>query len=203
MYLASADPTDLKERHPSLNVVEDAQSVEAAAPDQASVAGRARPTVVTTHQDLGADELASLAAKQAAEAAAAAAALLPEEPVEKGPNGKPKRIDPKTVHVDFGEPVAEVPPIQAKVDATKSALASPDQVGKVGDVVKPGDVVKVLILSIDPRERKISLSIKAFKESEERADIETYVGEREKSTGKLGDLLSAKLKGISAKKDEE
>jgi small subunit ribosomal protein S1 len=84
------------------------------------------------------------------------------------------------------------------------AELSADQVAKVTDVAKVGETVKVLILSIDPRERKIGLSIKAFKESEERADIETYVGEREKASNKLGDLLGSKLKNLQAtKKDEE
>lgn len=82
------------------------------------------------------------------------------------------------------------------------AELSTEQVGKVADVAKPGDRLKVQILSIDPRERKISLSVKAFKESEERADIETYVGERERTGNKLGDLLGSKLQKISVAQKE-
>jgi small subunit ribosomal protein S1 len=70
---------------------------------------------------------------------------------------------------------------------------STEQVGKVADVVNIGDVVKAEIISIDARERKIGLSVKALLKSEERANIEQYSGNK-KSTNTLGDVLGAKLK---------
>lgn len=79
---------------------------------------------------------------------------------------------------------------------------SEQNVERVSDELKVGDSVNVAIMSIDPRERKISLSIKAFHEAEERADIETYVGDKEKSNT-LGDLLGDKLKGMSGGDDSE
>ncbi len=79
---------------------------------------------------------------------------------------------------------------------------SNQNVGRVSDELKVGDTVNVAIMSIDPRERKISLSIKAFAEAEERADIETYVGDKEKKGNTLGDLLGDKLKGMEDSADE-
>ncbi len=79
---------------------------------------------------------------------------------------------------------------------------SNQNVGRVSDELKVGDTVNVAIMSIDPRERKISLSIKAFAEAEERADIETYVGDKEKKGNTLGDLLGDKLKGMQDSADE-
>jgi small subunit ribosomal protein S1 len=73
---------------------------------------------------------------------------------------------------------------------------SSDQVGKVTDVVNIGDSAKAEIISIDARERKIGLSVKALLKSEERANIETYSG-NQKSTNTLGDVLGAKLKNIT------
>ena len=78
-----------------------------------------------------------------------------------------------------------------------SEITAGGKVSNVGDVFKVGDKTKAQILSIDERERKISLSVKAYKESEERANIETYVGEQD-SSHTLGDLLGSKLKGIAS-----
>ena len=80
---------------------------------------------------------------------------------------------------------------------------SEQRVEKVGDVVKLGDKVRAEILSIEPKERRISLSIKQSHRSEERANYETYMGDRNKKTS-MGDLLGDKLKNaIGKEKDEE
>ncbi|MGZ3716718.1 MAG: 30S ribosomal protein S1, partial [Bdellovibrionota bacterium] len=77
---------------------------------------------------------------------------------------------------------------------------SPDQVAKVTDIVNIGDTVKAEIISIDARERKIGLSVKAMLKSEERANIAQYSGNKATSNT-LGDLLGAKLKGKSEGKE--
>lgn len=78
---------------------------------------------------------------------------------------------------------------------------SSDQVAKVTDVLNLGDTVKAEIISIDARERKIGLSVKALVKSEERANIETYGGAK-KGSNTLGDLLGSKLKGIKGENKE-
>ncbi len=77
---------------------------------------------------------------------------------------------------------------------------SSDQVEKVGDVAKIGETMKAEILSIDPRERKIGLSVKALLKSEERANIEGY-GQAKSSSNTLGDVLGSKLKGLKGDKE--
>jgi small subunit ribosomal protein S1 len=77
---------------------------------------------------------------------------------------------------------------------------SPDQVNKVTDVANIGDTVKAEIISIDARERKIGLSVKAMLKSEERANIAQYSGNKQ-SANTLGDLLGAKLKGVKTDKE--
>lgn len=77
---------------------------------------------------------------------------------------------------------------------------SESRVEKPGDIVKPGQQVRAEILSIEPKERRISLSIKALTRSEERANYETYMGDKDKKTS-MGDLLGDKLKN-AMKKDE-
>lgn len=79
---------------------------------------------------------------------------------------------------------------------------STEQVGKVTDVLNIGDQVKAEIISIDPRERKIGLSIKALVRSEERANIAQYGGSKSSSSNTLGDVLGAKLKGVKTENKE-
>jgi small subunit ribosomal protein S1 len=74
------------------------------------------------------------------------------------------------------------------------------RIEKPSDVLKAGDTVRAEILSIEPKERRIGLSIKQLGRSEERANYDQYVGERSKKTS-MGDVLGDKLKS-ALKKDE-
>jgi small subunit ribosomal protein S1 len=67
------------------------------------------------------------------------------------------------------------------------------RIEKPSDVLKVGDQVRAEILSIEPKERRIGLSIKQLGRTEERANYESYVGERSKRTS-MGDILGDKLK---------
>ncbi len=67
------------------------------------------------------------------------------------------------------------------------------RVEKPSDVLHVGDVVRAEILSIEPKERRIGLSIKQLGRTEERAHYDQYVGERTKKTS-MGDVLGDKLK---------
>ncbi len=76
------------------------------------------------------------------------------------------------------------------------------RIEKPADVLKVGDRVRTEILSIEPKERRISLSIKQLSRSEERANYETYMGQGGKKTS-MGDILGDKLKSaLKTPKDE-
>jgi small subunit ribosomal protein S1 len=76
------------------------------------------------------------------------------------------------------------------------------RIEKPSDVLKVGDKVRAEILSIEPKDRRIGLSIKQLGRSEERANYEKYMGESSKKTS-MGDLLGDKLKAaLGGKKDE-
>jgi len=76
------------------------------------------------------------------------------------------------------------------------------RIEKPADVLKVGDKVRAEILSIEPKERRIGLSIKQLGRSEERANYEGYMGERSKKAS-MGDLFGDKLKAaLKDKKDE-
>ncbi len=72
------------------------------------------------------------------------------------------------------------------------------RIEKPADILKVGDKVRTEILSIEPKERRIGLSIKQLTRSEERANYDSYVGERSKKTS-LGDALGDKLKAALGK----
>jgi small subunit ribosomal protein S1 len=71
---------------------------------------------------------------------------------------------------------------------------SEEHVDKTQDVVKPGEEVEVMVLDVDPGERRISLSIKAAREG--TSDYRAYMQD-ERSRSQLGDVLSTKLAGLT------
>jgi small subunit ribosomal protein S1 len=75
-----------------------------------------------------------------------------------------------------------------------SSELSAERVEKPADLVNPGDVVKALVTRVDPVEQKISLSIKAVNDKEQRQALKELAAQQsssQKST--LGDLLRDKL----------
>jgi len=72
------------------------------------------------------------------------------------------------------------------------------RIEKPSDILKVGDKVRCEILSIEPKERRIGLSIKQLGKSEERHAFQTYGGNADKKAS-MGDLLGDKLKAALAK----
>lgn len=68
---------------------------------------------------------------------------------------------------------------------------STEHVENPGDVVQPGDKVKVEVITIDPRDRKVALSIKSYQQRAEYGNLREYRDE-DASTG-LGDLLKGQF----------
>ncbi|MGH7820109.1 MAG: hypothetical protein ACREQ9_10065, partial [Candidatus Binatia bacterium] len=59
---------------------------------------------------------------------------------------------------------------------------------------KVGDEVEAEVVSIDPKERRIALSIKALRKSEEREEVDAYLKkERENARFSFKDILSDEL----------
>ncbi len=74
-------------------------------------------------------------------------------------------------------------------------------------VVKVGDQVKFMITNVDPKERKLSLSVKALKRSEERENLADFKKSQGSARSSLADTLNpeiaAKLGLIGKKEGEE
>ncbi len=69
------------------------------------------------------------------------------------------------------------------------------RIEKPSDILKAGEVVRAEIISIEPKERRIGLSIKQLMKSEDRATYDQYVGESDRKTS-MGDLLGDRLKNF-------
>jgi small subunit ribosomal protein S1 len=75
-----------------------------------------------------------------------------------------------------------------------SSELSSERVENPADVVKEGESVTAIITKVDPVEQKISLSIKALTDREQRDALKKLAAQQsQKQTTTLGDLLAGKL----------
>ncbi|HEX9024336.1 MAG TPA: 30S ribosomal protein S1, partial [Geobacteraceae bacterium] len=56
-----------------------------------------------------------------------------------------------------------------------------------------GDTLEAVVLSCDPKERRISLSIKAMHAAAEKEEFEQYLGSQGSATSNLGELLKQEI----------
>ncbi|MBR4986419.1 MAG: 30S ribosomal protein S1 [Proteobacteria bacterium] len=73
---------------------------------------------------------------------------------------------------------------------------SRDRVDEPAQVVQIGEVHKAEVISVDPAERKIALSIKQFVRNSENGRLRQYIDNDASSTAHLGDLLQNKLSDL-------
>ena len=114
-----------------------------------------------------------------------------EQVVKDHPPGS--RITGAVVRVlDFGVFVRVAEGVEGLIHVSQ---LSTEHVEKPSSLHHVGDVVEAEIINIDLQERKIGLSIRALKRSEEREELETYL-KREKEAGRFSfeTILSEELK---------
>ncbi len=98
---------------------------------------------------------------------------------------------PVTNVTDFGCFVELEPGIEGLVYSSEMAA---ERVEHPSDLVKVGDRVKALVVKVDPDEQKISLSMRAVHDKEERKALEEMAArQKQTQTTTLGDLLAEKL----------
>ena len=64
---------------------------------------------------------------------------------------------------------------------------------RCADLDEVCDTLEAVVLSCDPKERRISLSIKSMHVATEKAEFEQYMGSQGESTSTFGDLLKQTL----------
>ncbi len=70
---------------------------------------------------------------------------------------------------------------------------SREKVASAKEFAAIGDNLEAVVLSCDPKERRISLSIKSMHVAVEKAEFEQYMGSQGESTSTFGDLLKQSL----------
>jgi len=75
-----------------------------------------------------------------------------------------------------------------------------EKTDKIPDKYKPGEEVSAVVLEIDSRARKISLSIKDFERASEMHKVKEYLDTQEKAKGNLGELIE---QALNLKKQKE
>jgi small subunit ribosomal protein S1 len=102
------------------------------------------------------------------------------------------RIVGKVVSVtDFGAFVELEDGIEGLIHISE---LSDQQVKDPKDVVQIGQEVRVEVLSVDPKERRIRLSLRAISQAEEKEQVEHYQAASEwDGTSKLGEIIQKKL----------
>ena len=88
---------------------------------------------------------------------------------------------PVTSVTDFGVFVEIEEGIEGLIHVSQ---LSTERIDKPSSLYKPGDIVEAEVTSVDSREKRIGLSIKALRKSEERAEMDAYL-QRERDSGKF------------------
>ncbi len=111
------------------------------------------------------------------------------------------KVQGKVVKVtDFGAFVEIIPGIEGLLHVSEM---KEERIDNPKQVVKEGDMVRVMIIDINHNDRKVALSMKALAKLGEEEDFKSYQQKEEDSKGKLGDIL--KQEGIleQFKKDRD
>ncbi len=71
---------------------------------------------------------------------------------------------------------------------------SREKIPSAKDFAAVGDSIEAVVLNVDPRERRISLSVKSLAAATEKAEFESYLGGGQgEATSNLGDLLKSQM----------
>lgn len=70
---------------------------------------------------------------------------------------------------------------------------SAEKIASAKEFAAIGDVIESVVLSCDPRERRISLSIKSMHKAAEKAEFEQFMGSQGEATSNLGELLQQEI----------
>lgn len=114
-------------------------------------------------------------------------AALEAHPVGSKLEGKVTRI------ADFGAFVEIAPGIEGLVHISQ---LREERVESVASVVSVGDVIEVKVIDIRPRERKVSLSVRALTEEGGGEDYREHLAEEGNARTTLGDVFGDKLRKL-------
>ena len=111
------------------------------------------------------------------------------------------RVEGKVTNVtDFGVFVELENDIEGLIHVSE---LSKEKVQDPSDFVTLGETVSALVINVDPKERKIGLSIRSLKEKDEKEEVERYMASQASATPSLGRLIQEEMEKKARKEEQE
>ena len=101
------------------------------------------------------------------------------------------RVEGKITNItDFGVFIQLEDGIEGLIHVSE---LSKEKVENPSDVVKVGEAVSAMVINVDPKERKIGLSVRSLKEKDEKDEVEKYMAAQKSATPSLGRLIQEEM----------
>jgi small subunit ribosomal protein S1 len=128
---------------------------------------------------------------------------LTEDPWQEIPNRYRigERVKGKVTNItDFGVFIELEDGIEGLIHVSE---LSKEKVENPADVVRAGETVSVMVINVDPKERKIGLSVRSLKAKDEKEEVERYMASQESATPSLGRLIQEEMERKAKKKEQD
>ncbi|NIO04386.1 MAG: 30S ribosomal protein S1 [Proteobacteria bacterium] len=100
---------------------------------------------------------------------------------------------------DFGAFVELEPNIEGLVHVSELRK---EKVNSPSDVVSVGETLEAVVINLDPRERRIGLSVKNLKDTDEKEEYERYLSEQSPTSSSLGELIQREMQRKSYEENQ-
>jgi len=111
------------------------------------------------------------------------------------------RVEGKVTNItDFGVFIELEDGIEGLIHVSE---LSKEKVENPSDVVRVGETVSAMVINVDPKERKIGLSIRSLKEKDEKDEVKRYMASQESADPSLGRLIQEEMEKKARKEEQD
>jgi small subunit ribosomal protein S1 len=111
------------------------------------------------------------------------------------------RVEGKVTNItDFGVFIELEDGVEGLIHVSE---LSKEKVENPSDVVKVGEAVSAMVINIDPKERKIGLSVRSLGEKDEKNEVERYMASQKSATPSLGRLIQEEMEKKARKEERD
>jgi small subunit ribosomal protein S1 len=100
---------------------------------------------------------------------------------------------------DFGAFVELEPDIEGLIHVSE---LSKEKVSSPSDVLNVGEDVEAVVINVDPRERRIGLSMKSVREWDEKEEYDRYQSQQSSTGSSLGELIQREMQKKSIEEQQ-
>jgi small subunit ribosomal protein S1 len=111
------------------------------------------------------------------------------------------RVEGKVTNItDFGVFIELEDGVEGLIHVSE---LSKEKVENPSDVVKVGEAVSAMVINVDPKERKIGLSVRGLREKDEKNEVERYMASQKSATPSLGRLIQEEMEKKARKEERD